>query len=194
MRKISYTFDEEAAHIEPWAIAALCRSLSIENIMAFMACALLEKQVIVFSPNLGQLSGVVLSLLAMLRPLRPRGLFLPILPNSMIDFLEAPVPFIVGIQHKTNDIRHRTQHITRLNAYKDEIKIMGGIVATVPDWQGLREKLRPIHASIQLAAETQVFSSVLEPSEKSSKLCAAFGECFRNHMRDAILGLSLIHI
>ena len=188
MRKISYTFDEEAAHIEPWAIAALCRSLSIENIMAFMACALLEKQVIVFSPNLGQLSGVVLSLLAMLRPLRPRGLFLPILPNSMIDFLEAPVPFIVGIQHKTNDIRHRTQHITRLNAYKDEIKIMGGIVATVPDWQGLREKLRPIHASIQLAAETQVFSSVLEPSEKSSKLCAAFGECFRNHMRDAILG------
>ena len=186
--KITYTYDEEAAHIEPWAIAALCRSLSIENIMAFMACALLEKQVVVFSPNLGQLSGVILSLLAMLRPLRPRGLFLPILPNSMTDFLEAPVPFIVGIQHKTNDIRQRTQHITRLNAYKDEIKIMGGIVATAPNWHELREKLRPIHASICLAAETQVFSSVLEPSEKSSKLCGEFGECFRNHMRDAILG------
>ena len=186
--KITYTYDEEAAHIEPWAIAALCRSLSIENIMAFMACALLEKQVVVFSPNLGQLSGVILSLLAMLRPLRPRGLFLPILPNSMTDFLEAPVPFIVGIQHKTNDIRQRTQHITRLNAYKDEIKIMGGIVATAPNWHELREKLRPIHASIRLAAETQVFSSVLEPSEKSSKLCGEFGECFRNHMRDAILG------
>ena len=186
--KITYTYDEEAAHIEPWAIAALCRSLSIENIMAFMACALLEKQVVVFSPNLGQLSGVILSLLAMLRPLRPRGLFLPILPNSMTDFLEAPVPFIVGIQHKTNDIRQRTQHITRLNAYKDEIKIMGGIVATAPNWHELREKLRPIHASICLAAETQVFSSVLEPSKKSSKLCGEFGECFRNHMRDAILG------
>ena len=186
--KITYTYDEEAAHIEPWAIAALCRSLSIENIMVFMACALLEKQVVVFSPNLGQLSGVILSLLAMLRPLRPRGLFLPILPNSMTDFLEAPVPFIVGIQHKTNDIRQRTQHITRLNAYKDEIKIMGGIVATAPNWHELREKLRPIHASIRLAAETQVFSSVLEPSEKSSKLCGEFGECFRNHMRDAILG------
>jgi hypothetical protein len=186
--KITYTYDEEAAHIEPWAIAALCRSLSIENIMAFMACVLLEKQVVVFSPNLGQLSGVILSLLAMLRPLRPRGLFLPILPNSMTDFLEAPVPFIVGIQHKTNDIRQRTQHITRLNAYKDEIKIMGGIVATAPNWHELREKLRPIHASIRLAAETQVFSSVLEPSEKSSKLCGEFGECFRNHMRDAILG------
>ena len=186
--KITYTYDEEAAHIEPWAIAALCRSLSIENIMAFMACALLEKQVVVFSPNLGQLSGVILSLLAMLRPLRPRGLFLPILPNSMTDFLEAPVPFIVGIQHKTNDIRQRTQHITRLNAYKDEIKIMGGIVATAPNWHELREKLRPIHASIRLAAETQVFSSVLEPSEKSSKLCGELGECFRNHMRDAILG------
>ena len=186
--KITYTYDEEAAHIEPWAIAALCRSLSTENIMAFMACALLEKQVVVFSPNLGQLSGVILSLLAMLRPLRPRGLFLPILPNSMTDFLEAPVPFIVGIQHKTNDIRQRTQHITRLNAYKDEIKIMGGIVATAPNWHELREKLRPIHASIRLAAETQVFSSVLEPSEKSSKLCGEFGECFRNHMCDAILG------
>ena len=186
--KVTYAFDEEATHIEPWAIAALCRSLSIENIMAFIACALLEKQVVVFSPNLGQLSGVILSLLAMLRPLRPRGLFLPILPNSMTDFLEAPVPFVVGIQHKTNDIRHRTQHITRLNAYKDEIKIMGGIVATAPNWHELREKLRPIHASIRQAAETQVFSSVLEPSEKSSKLCAEFGECFRNHMRDAILG------
>ena len=56
------------------------------------------------------------------------------------------MPFIVGIQHKTNDIRQRTQHITRLNAYKDEIKIMGGIVATAPNWHELREKLRPIHA------------------------------------------------
>jgi hypothetical protein len=186
--KISYAFDEEAMHIEPWAIAQLCRSLSIENIMAFIACALLEKQVVVFSPNLGQLSGVVLSLLALLRPLRPRGLFLPILPNSMTDFLEAPVPFIVGIQHKTNEIRHRTQHLTRINAYKDEIKIIGGIPATVPNWFELREKLRPIHQRIRLAAETQMFSSVLEPSEKTSQLCREFGECFRNHMRDEILG------
>ena len=45
---------------------------------------------------------------ALLRPLQWQSLMLPVLPQSMISFLDAPVPFIVGVQHKTAEVRSRS--------------------------------------------------------------------------------------
>ncbi|KAJ7194644.1 hypothetical protein O6H91_Y514600 [Diphasiastrum complanatum] len=58
--------------------------------------ALLEKQLVVICPNLGILSAAVLSLIPMIRPFEWQSLLLPVLPNKMLDFLDAPVPFIVS--------------------------------------------------------------------------------------------------
>ena len=61
---------------------------------------LLERQLVVFCPNIGVLSTSVLSLVPLLRPFAWQSLLLPVLPalDKMLDLLEAPVPFILGIQ------------------------------------------------------------------------------------------------
>ena len=64
------------------------------------AAVLLERQMVLFCPNIGMLSTAVLSLVPLVRPFAWQSLVLPILPalDKMLDLLEAPVPFILGVQ------------------------------------------------------------------------------------------------
>ena len=59
---------------------------------------------VVFCPNIGILSAVVLSIIPLMRPFAWQSLLLPILPvqDSMLDILEAPVPFILGVKVRDN--------------------------------------------------------------------------------------------
>ncbi|XP_044492088.1 uncharacterized protein LOC123215881 isoform X2 [Mangifera indica] len=87
---------EEAVALSLWTTATICRVLSIESVLALVAGVLLEKQLVVVCPNLGILSAVVLSLGPMIRPFQWQSLLLPVLPGKMLEFLDAPVPFIVS--------------------------------------------------------------------------------------------------
>ncbi|KAH9288374.1 hypothetical protein KI387_032491, partial [Taxus chinensis] len=116
----AFSAGEEAQALSLWTVATVCRVLKLENVLALLAGALLEKQVVVICPNLGILSAVVLSLIPMIRPFEWQSLLLPVLPKKMLDFLDAPVPFIVGVQHKTNDTRSKVSNLIRVNVYKDQ--------------------------------------------------------------------------
>ncbi|CAA0833412.1 DENN (AEX-3) domain-containing protein [Striga hermonthica] len=85
---------EESLALSLWPTATICRVLSLESILALVTSVLLEKQVVVLCPNLGVLSAIVLSLIPIIRPFEWQSLFLPILPVKMLDFIDAPVPFI----------------------------------------------------------------------------------------------------
>ncbi|KAF3791931.1 DENN domain-containing protein [Nymphaea thermarum] len=87
---------EEALSLSVWTTATVCRALSLESVLALLTGALLEKQVVVICPNLGVLSAAVLSIIPMIRPFEWQSLLLPVLPRKMVDFLDAPVPFIMG--------------------------------------------------------------------------------------------------
>jgi hypothetical protein len=52
-------------------------------------------------------------------------LVLPVLPDTMFDFLDAPVPYVVGVRRKTHETRTATSlpGVVRLNAYKDDCKV-----------------------------------------------------------------------
>lgn len=140
---------EEALALSVWTVATVCRALSLESLLALLAGTLLEKQIVVICPNLGILSAVVLSLIPMIRPFEWQSLLLPVLPKAMLDFLEAPVPFIVGIQHKTNDVSSKISNIIRVNVYKDQVKAFS--LPQLPRQKELSSALEPFHA--KLAAE-----------------------------------------
>ncbi|KXZ46762.1 hypothetical protein GPECTOR_41g727 [Gonium pectorale] len=103
----AYAEAELAEGLQGWATAVLCRSLSLDNILLLLTASLLERQLVVFCPSLSTLSGVVLGLLPLLRPFSWQSLLLPVTPASMLGFLEAPVPFVLGVQYKTGDVMAR---------------------------------------------------------------------------------------
>ncbi|KAL0383675.1 UNVERIFIED_CONTAM: DENN domain-containing protein 5B [Sesamum calycinum] len=92
--KLKLAAAEEALSLSIWSTATICRVLSLESVLALVTGILLEKQVVVSCPNLGVLSAVVLSIIPIIRPFEWQSLFLPILPGKMLDFLDAPVPYI----------------------------------------------------------------------------------------------------
>jgi hypothetical protein len=76
-------------------------------VLTLVKAALLEKQIVVFCPHIGTLCAAVLGLLPLLRPFVWQSLLLPVTPTSMRGFLEAPVPFVLGMQYKTPEVLAR---------------------------------------------------------------------------------------
>ncbi|TYI00721.1 hypothetical protein ES332_A11G153100v1 [Gossypium tomentosum] len=137
---------EEAFALSVWTTATICRVLSLDSILAVLAGVLLEKQVVVISPNLGVLSAVVLSIVPLIRPFQWQSLFLPVLPMRMLDFLDAPVPFLVGVQHKPNELKMKASNLVQVNLLKNQVKTC--YLPTLPRHKELVTELRSIHSRL----------------------------------------------
>lgn len=78
---------------------------------------LLEKSVIFVSDNLPLLSSAVLGMQCFLYPFKWCHVQIPLLPKSLLDMIEAPMPFLVGL------LRSHVEHVPSLNedgSYNDE--------------------------------------------------------------------------
>eukprot|EP00934_Nitzschia_sp_Nitz4_P009226 Nitzschia sp. Nitz4//scaffold14_size191712//75431//77554//NITZ4_001717-RA/size191712-processed-gene-0.309-mRNA-1//-1//CDS//3329536909//9216//frame0 len=74
----------------------LFRTLSVSNILTIWAILLQEGRVVLQSEHVALLTPVAEALTSFLFPLTWQGLYVPVLPSSMMDLLDAPVPFLVG--------------------------------------------------------------------------------------------------
>lgn len=137
---------EEALALSIWTMATVCRALSLESMLALFTGVLLEKQIVVICPNLGVLSAIVLSIIPMIRPFQWQSLLLPVLPRKLIDFIDAPVPFIAGIQHKPPDIKMKASSLVRINVQKDQVK--ANLLPQLPRYKDLVSDLSPIHSRL----------------------------------------------
>jgi hypothetical protein len=59
---------------------------------------LLEKKVLLISEHKALLTHAAIALISFLFPVCWKHVLVPILPKSMIDVLDAPVPFLIGIE------------------------------------------------------------------------------------------------
>ncbi|MQL71321.1 hypothetical protein Taro_003630 [Colocasia esculenta] len=180
---------EEALALSIWTTATVCRALSLESvirfflspdILALFAGALLEKQIVVICPNLGVLSAIVLSLIPMIRPFEWQSLLLPVLPRKMLDFLDAPVPFIVGIQHKPADLKIKTANLIRVNVCKDQVKICS--LPSLPRHRELVSQLSPIHARLSCENYIAKRHPVYRCSEAQAEGARQFLNVLRNYL------------
>ncbi|KAK6940593.1 cDENN domain [Dillenia turbinata] len=137
---------EEAVALSIWTTATICRALSLESILALFSGVLLEKQVVVVCPNLDVLSAIVLFVIPIIRPFQWQSLYLPVLPRNMLDFLDAPVPYIVGILHKPADLKMKTTNLVHVNVLKDQVKMCH--LPSLPWQKELASKLGSIHAKL----------------------------------------------
>ncbi|GLI61000.1 hypothetical protein VaNZ11_003258 [Volvox africanus] len=145
----AYAEAELAEGLQHWTAAVLCRSLSLDNLLLVLTALLLERQVVVFCPHISVLSGCVLGLLPLLRPFCWQSLLLPVTPTSMMGFLEAPVPFVLGVQYKTSEVMARCSHLIRVNVYKDQVKNAGAALPQLPGLKRLTAALAPHHALLR---------------------------------------------
>ncbi|KAM0828351.1 hypothetical protein ACQ4PT_067613 [Festuca glaucescens] len=139
---------EEALALSIWTMATVCRALSLESMLALLTGVLLEKQIVVICPNLGVVSAIVLSVIPMIRPFQWQSLLLPVLPRKLIDFIDAPVPFIV-----------KGNLLPQLPRYKELISDLSPIHARLSCENALAKK-HPIYKcnEVQAKASWQFFN------------------------------------
>ncbi|XP_062148406.1 uncharacterized protein LOC133857238 isoform X1 [Alnus glutinosa] len=171
---------EDALALSIWTTATICRVLSLESILALVAGVLLEKQVIIVCPNLGVLSAIVLSIVPMIRPFQWQSLLLPVLPGRMLDFLDAPVPYIVGIQHKLADLKMKTSNLVHVNVLKDQVKMCH--LPTLPRRKELVCELGPIHARLSHESSIAKRHPVHRCNEVQAKAAAEFLNVMKRYL------------
>ncbi|KAJ8767455.1 hypothetical protein K2173_017499 [Erythroxylum novogranatense] len=138
--------EEEAVALSTWAVACICGSLRLENVLTLFAGALLEKQIVVVCSNLGILSALVLSIIPLIRPYQWQSLLMPILPDDMLDFLDAPVPYIVGVKNKTSEVQSKLTNVILVDANKNQVRSPN--IPQLPKQKELFSCLSPYHAKL----------------------------------------------
>ncbi|KAE9601593.1 putative DENN domain-containing protein [Lupinus albus] len=137
---------EEATALSIWVVACMCGTLRLENVLTFFAGVLLEKQIVVVCSNLGILSALVLSVIPLIRPYQWQSLLMPVLSNDMLEFLDAPVPFVVGIKNKTSEVQSKLTNFILVDANRNQVK--SPTIPQLPRQKELVSSLRPYHATL----------------------------------------------
>ncbi|GJP81858.1 hypothetical protein CLOP_g11976 [Closterium sp. NIES-67] len=138
---------EEALGFSPFSIISLCRCLSLDNVLLVLAAVLLEKQLVVICPNMSLLSSAVLAIVPLIRPFIWQSALLPVLPSQLLPFLDAPVPFVVGLQAPMACVRERTSSLVIVNLAKNKVSLPCDL-PLLPEHQDLAACLLPHHSAM----------------------------------------------
>ena len=78
--------------------------LGVENVVKLLIIVLLEHQILVYSSEFDKLMLVCEAITTLMYPFKWPHVYVPILPPSLENFLDAPVPYIMGLLRPTHDL------------------------------------------------------------------------------------------
>ncbi|OKL58805.1 hypothetical protein UA08_05742 [Talaromyces atroroseus] len=125
---------------------ALFRSLSISNIIVLFEYALAESRIIFLSSHTSMLYLATRALVDLLFPFTWTGVLIPVLPARLIQALEAPCPYIVGIERRYEKVELPSDDFVLVDLDADKIE---SDVQPTPLPRHQRKKL---YSLLQLAA------------------------------------------
>ncbi|XP_034719371.1 DENN domain-containing protein 5B-like isoform X6 [Etheostoma cragini] len=83
--------------------------LGAENLVQVFTCTLLEMQILLYSHDYQRLMTVAEGITTLLFPFQWQHVYVPILPASLLHFLDAPVPYLMGLQSKEGADRSKLE-------------------------------------------------------------------------------------
>ncbi|XP_061819963.1 DENN domain-containing protein 5A isoform X4 [Nerophis lumbriciformis] len=92
-----------------FAIREVINLLGVENVLQLFTCALLEMQILLYSQHYQRLMTVAESITALMFPFQWQHVYVPILPASLLHFLDAPVPYLMGLHSNGQDDRTKLE-------------------------------------------------------------------------------------
>ncbi|KAH8602146.1 AEX-3 domain-containing protein [Bisporella sp. PMI_857] len=150
VRELRLFARKEAANELPESRAtdlyALFRALSIPNIVALFEFALSESRIILLSSHTAMLYLASKAITSLLYPLKWASIFIPVLPARLLSALEAPCPYIVGIERRYDHIELPEEDYVLVDLDQDIIE------ATSKPTALPRQQRRKLVSLLQLAA------------------------------------------
>nr|XP_027197410.1 DENN domain-containing protein 1B-like [Dermatophagoides pteronyssinus] len=110
-------------------------AISSNNMIAIFASMLNERRIVMTSERLNRLSACIQAANMLIYPMHWQHIFIPLLPRTLIDYLTAPMPFLIGVPQQTFDRNVRLAElgeIVVLNVDTDQLTTPFDDVSTIP--------------------------------------------------------------
>jgi len=120
-------------------IYALFRCLSIPNIVTLFEFVLAESKIILLSSHTAMLHLASMAIANLLYPFKWAGVFIPVLPARLVQTIEAPCPYIVGIERRYEPADYPEDDYVLVDLDNDMVGTNGGQAPPLPRQQ--RRKL-----------------------------------------------------
>ncbi len=147
------------------SLTELFRALGVDNIMFLLSCLLTERRLIVSSSSLERLSECIHGLMAIIYPFRWQHIFVPILPEQLLNYLGAPMPFIIGIKTylATEMTEYPVSEVVLVDLDKNSIRSSLGLdvlkpLPNDPAWKLRRELNRLLKKSSLLLDSAEEYT------------------------------------
>ena len=124
----------------------LFRSLDIPDIVVLLEYVLSESRIIILSSHTSMLHLVTAAIVQLMYPLKWAGIFIPVLPARLIQALEAPCPYIIGIERRYENVELPAEDIVLVDLDNGTIEATDGPIS-LP-----RPQRRKLISILQLAA------------------------------------------
>jgi hypothetical protein len=124
-------------------IYALFRCLSIPNIITLFEYVISESRIILLSSHPAMLHLASMALVNLIYPFQWTGVFIPILPARLVQTIEAPCPYIVGIERRYEPADYPEDEYVLVDLDNDSIVSNGPPPPALPRQQ--RRKLMAPH-------------------------------------------------
>jgi len=125
---------------------ALFRCLDIPDVVVLFEYVLSESRIILLSSHTAMLHLASAAIVQLLYPLKWAGVFIPVLPARLIQALEAPCPYIIGIERRYEAVELPEDDFVLVDLDQ------GVIEATAPPASLPRHLRRKLMSILQLAA------------------------------------------
>ena len=124
----------------------LCRFLNPSNVVKVVTCILLEYSIIIQSDNLDKLNYFCESLTSLIYPFFWTYPYVPILPSTSLEFLDAPLPFIIGwhSQEDTSQMNLSTP-FCRIDVSTSTVQFSDHYIPQLPFSEQLHQKLTSLY-------------------------------------------------
>lgn len=86
--------------LENYSFELLLQSLKPEKIIFLITALLLERKIVLIKDNFGDIAVIMESLVSLLNPLKWNFVFITYLTPKLVECLEAPFPYIIGVSRK----------------------------------------------------------------------------------------------
>lgn len=127
-------------------IYALFRCLSLENVVTLFEYAMSESRIIFVSSYTAMLHLACHALVNLMYPLEWASVFIPVLPARLLSALDAPCPYIVGIERRYDNIELPEDDYVLVDLDRDTID------ATAQPTRLPRQHRRKLLSLLQIAA------------------------------------------
>lgn len=95
--------DQYPPYATKTCIENLFKCLSVDNVIEIFVTLILERQLLLVSKHKSLLTQACVSLMSFIFPLNWKHTLIPILPEEMVDVLDAPLPYLIGVESTVID-------------------------------------------------------------------------------------------